>query len=71
MDRQTLMGRLDSDGATGLDLSPGDPVASAAAKYIRDLEAALREIADMGYHPVDGHIRVAKAALATGGIADG
>ena len=41
MDRQTLMDRLDSDGATGLDLSPGDPVAVAAARYIRDLEKVL------------------------------
>jgi hypothetical protein len=41
MDRQTLMDRLDADGATGADLSPGDPVAAAAARYIRDLEKVL------------------------------
>jgi hypothetical protein len=47
--RRTLMDRLDSDGATGLDLSPGDPVAAAAASHIRALEAALRDARDTMY----------------------
>jgi acyl-CoA reductase-like NAD-dependent aldehyde dehydrogenase len=38
-----LLKRLDADGATGADLSPGDPVCKAAAARIRALEAVLRE----------------------------
>ena len=40
----TLLERLDSDGATGFDMSPGIPTAREAAKEIRALRSALREL---------------------------
>ena len=46
IDFKDLLASLDSDGATGLDLSPGDPTAKEAAKVIRELQAeneGLRE----------------------------
>jgi hypothetical protein len=86
MDRQTLMDRLDSDGSTGLDLSPGDPIAAAAAKYIRDLEKTL-EIVQFELSPgtdaarsLAARVRVARRSLdrlpligspASGGTVDG
>jgi hypothetical protein len=38
----TLMRQLEAAGATGADLSPGDPLCAAAAKRIRELEGKLR-----------------------------
>lgn len=34
--------RLEQDGRTGLDMSPGDPVAAQAAEHIRYLEGLLQ-----------------------------
>lgn len=44
MDNLELMRRLDQDGATGADLSPGDPVCAAAALRIRELEKTLQAV---------------------------
>jgi len=46
MDKSTqkLLRKLDQAGATGLDLSPGDPLAKAAAEEIRRLLALLDAI---------------------------
>jgi hypothetical protein len=44
MNNAARMRRLYENGSTGLDMSPGDPVAHWAHKRIQKLEAALRNI---------------------------
>lgn len=41
--------KLQEAARTGLDMSPGDPVAAWAEKHIAELEAALRKIAAPTY----------------------
>jgi hypothetical protein len=40
--RKSLLKRLDEAGATGLDLSPGDPLAKEAAAEIRRLNKIIK-----------------------------